>query len=325
MGEWKRLPFGIDLGSTRLRLAFGERNRAGSVRLRAVVTRELPDGAVTPTTVEAPQLVAAVAEEALSEIGTRERRCVLALGAPAAAVRAIRFPKMSWAERMRAARFEARRFCDWNLDEEASLVRSHPFDRANGTFMVGAVRASSVASRVAALRATGLRIVAIDHDALAMQRLFAPCNAVADVGFERSSLHVFGESGPRTLVTSAGGATISRGIAADLAIDLPTAERRKRILGCAGAGAAAREEFVAQLRALVDRARSRTAIDRIVMTGNGARLPNLARDVEAATGAIVEIPVPELLRCGSYPEDVVRAAAPDWSLAAALLTWDLPA
>jgi hypothetical protein len=57
------------------------------------------------------------------------------------------------------------------------------------------------------------------------------------------------------------------------------------------------------------------------MTGNGARLSGLAAELEAACGALVEMPVSDLLRDGAYPDDVVRAAAPDWALAAALAIW----
>ena len=44
-------------------------------------------------------------------------------------------------------------------------------------------------------------------------------------------------------------------------------------------------------------------------------------DVDAATQALVELPVSDLLQDGPYPEDVVRAAAPDWAMAAALASW----
>ncbi len=128
-----------------------------------------------------------------------------------------------------------------------------------------------------------------------------------------------------SLTTQTGGATITRGIAAELSIDMPTAERRKRILGCAGAGQTASDEVVAAIASLVDRARSRGAVARIAVTGNGARLPNFARDLEEATSAVTEMPVPEVLHTGAYPDDVVRAAAPDWALAASLALWSVAA
>jgi hypothetical protein len=106
---------------------------------------------------------------------------------------------------------------------------------------------------------------------------------------------------------------------------MPTAERRKRILGCAGAGVSAREEVVTSIASLIDRARTRTTIDRIVVTGNGARLPSFLHDLEEASGAVAEAPVPEILHTGVYPEDVVRAAATDWTLAASLAAWSTAA
>lgn len=323
MADWKILPLGIDLGSTRVRVALGEAGRDGSVRIRAIVARDAPDDAISPLNVGLPGLVAAVIEEMLDEIGSRERRCVLAIGAPACTLRTVRFPKMSWAERLRAARFEAQRFSDWDVDEDVSIIRTHALDRGSGTYAVGVTRTASIESRLSTVRLAGLRAVAIDHDALAMRRMFPDGDAIVDVGAERSSVHVFGWNGPISMTTQTGGAAITRGIAAELSIDFPTAERRKRILGCAGAGVSAREEVVTSITSVIDRARSRAAIDRIVLTGNGARLPTFIHDLEEATGAIIEAPVPELLHTGVYPEDVVRAAAPDWVLAASLVVWSV--
>jgi len=323
MADWKLLPLGIDLGSTRARVACGESNREGAVRIRAVVARDVPDDAVSPSQVEEPELVAAVIEEMIAEIGTRERRCVLAVGAPTCVLRTLRLPKMSWPERMRAARFEAQRFAGWDLDEDNSIVRTHPVDRASGTFAIGVAHPLSIHSRLSAVSSAGLRAVAVDHDAFAMRRVFPDCDAIVDIGSDRSGIHVFGASGPISLAAQTGGAAVTRGIAAELSIDMPTAERRKRILGCAGAGQTASEEVIVAIAALVDRARSRTTIERIVVTGNGARLPNFARNLEEATSAITEMPVPEVLRNGAYPDDVVRAATPDWALAASLALWSV--
>jgi len=323
MGDWKVLPLGIDLGSTRVRMALGESNREGTVRIRAIVVRDVPDDTVSPLDVEQPSLVAAVLDEMLDEIGTREQRCVLAIGAPACTLRNVRFPKMSWAERLRAARFESQRFAAWDLEEEGSTVRTHPMDRPSGTYAVGVARTASIDSRVTTMRLAGLRTVAIDHDALAMRRMFPDCDAIIDVGAERSSVHVFGGSGPISFTTQSGGGAITRGIAAELSIDVPTAERRKRILGCAGAGTSAREEVVTSIASLIDRARARATINRIALTGNGGRLPSFTHELEEATSAITEAPVPEILHTGSYPDDVVRAAAPDWTLAASLVVWSV--
>lgn len=321
MADWKLLPLGIDVGSTRARIACAEARREGGMRIRAIVARDIPDDAVSALRVDQPELVAAVIEDMLAEIGTRERRCVLAIGAPACALRTLRFPKMSWPERLRAARFEAQRFAGWDLEEAGSIVRLHALDRTAGTFAIGVTRAGSLDSRVRAARIAGLRAVAVDHDVFAIRRLLPDCDAIVDVGAERATVHCFSATGPASLVAHVGGATITRGIASELSIDVPTAERRKRILGCAGAGVNASEEVVAAIAALIDRARKRVSIEGIAVTGNGARLPNFARALEEATGAVAGMPVPEVLHTAAYPEDVVRVAAPDWTLAASLALW----
>jgi Tfp pilus assembly PilM family ATPase len=316
MAEWTSLPYGVDLGDTRVRIAFAERNRARSVRLRAVVARDLP---------LEPELLPALLEEMLEEIGARERRCILAVGAPIATLRAVRFPKMTWAERLRAARFEAQRFAQWQFEDESPVVRTHPLDRGSGAYAVGVIRAATLDARVGAIRSAGLRAVAVDADALALVRLFPSADAILDVGAERASLHLASQPLPATLTNAVGGAAITRGIAGELGLDFAAAERRKRILGCAGAGVPARLDLITALTALVEEGRARSTVTRIALTGNGARLPELARELEEATGSFVEMPVPEFLNSGGYPDDVVRVAAPDWSLAAALATWSVAA
>lgn len=321
MSEYRSLPLGIDIGATRARIAFAEARKDGGGRVRAVVCRDLPQGVSSSGEIESPELVAAVLEEMLGELDVRERRCVSAIGVPAASIRVVRFPKMSWAERSRAARFEAQRFVNWDMETEPSVVRVHPIDRDENLYAVGVTRSQAADSRIAALRAARLKPVAVDHDAFALRRCLPFGDAIVDVGAERTTLHAFGQSGPLSWFVPSGGAEVTRGIARELSIDVPTAERRKRILGAAGAGTAAREALVAQIAELVDRARGRASITRVALTGNGARLPGLASDLELATGAIVEIPVAELLHTDAYPEDVIRAAAPDWTLAAGLSMW----
>ena len=61
-------------------------------------------------------------------------------------------------------------------------------------------------------------------------------------------------------------------------------------------------------------------VRRIAMTGNGARCADSPRTRGGDAGA-GRVPVSDLLRGGAYPEDVVRAAAPDWAMAAALAAW----
>lgn len=311
----RSLPLGIDIGTTRLRIVEAEQTSHGA-HIRAVAVREISEGFGTRADL---QYIAALIDDARAELRTRQRRCVCAVGEPDAVLRALQLPKMTGAERERAVRFEAQRIVPYPLDEAA--VRLHPIDAPAGVWAVGIARTNAISRRSAAIRAAGLRLVAIDHDACALARAVPGFDAILDVGHERASLHVIGSHAPVTLQTSAGGLDVTRAIERELSVDAHTAEKRKRILGTAGAGDRARAALASDIASLVHHARRSAPIGRIALVGNAARLHGFAADLERASGARYEIPVCEALRGDAYPDDVVRSSAPDWTLAAGLALW----
>ena len=317
------LPLGVDIGTSRIRLALAERDRSAGVRLAAVVTRDLPEGIVRPEAIDEPSVVAAIVDDLHRELCVRERRCVFALSSAVASVRTLQLPKMSEGERRRAARFEAERSSPAQPEgEEERVVRVHAVDRSRDLYGIGIAQRVAIVSRAGCLRAAGLRPIAGDHEACALSRAFPLADAVLDVGLRFATLHAFTPGGPVSQRIVGGGEAMTRAIAADLGLEFAVAEKRKRILGTAGAGEIARAKFVANVETAVARVRERTPIRRIATCGNGARLPGLSEALEAATGAIVELGVSEGLRGGAYPDDVVRAAAPDWALAVSLAAWN---
>jgi Tfp pilus assembly PilM family ATPase len=312
------LPLGIDIGATRVRVV-AARMALNGPRVHGVAVREVSPGASSSGSIVDTQYVAAVIEDALTELGTRERRCVASIGEPDALLRSVRFPKMTKVERERSARFEAQRYVDFPLRE--ALIRIHPVLPSDNLWALGIARTTAVTTRVAALRAARLKVVSIDHEASALARCLPFFDAIVDIGFQRASLHVVTEATPATFQTFNGGADVTRGIERELSIDERSAEKRKRILGTAGAGERARAVLTADVAALIHNARQTHPISRVAMVGNGARLPGFADDLQGATGALFELPVSDALRGSEYPEDVVRSSAPDWTLAAGLALW----
>ena len=325
MNRWSTLPLGVDIGSTRVRIACAELDRTGRICLRAVVARNVPARIVASDgSISEPHALAALIAEARAELGVRECRAVAALGAPAATLRVVQLPRMTRIERIRAARFEAERFTAGELDDHAPIVRIYPAEKRD-CWAIGAVRADMLATCAQTLRLARLRPVAIDHTANALRRALTSGDAIADVGSERSTLYAFSERGPLAWTLAHGGAEVTRSIAGELAIDYATAERRKRILGVCGAGTDARARLVEGLAALVEAARLRLPIQLVSLTGNGARLTGLKERLETACGAAIDIPAAASLDTRAYPIDVVRAAAPDWSLAVGLALWSTAA
>lgn len=314
----RALPLGIDIGTTRVRVVQTEPSARGA-RIRAVAVRDVSGGSSSSGALEEPEYVAALLEDAISELGTRDRRCICAIGEPDGLLRPLKFPKMTRVERERAARFEAQRHIEYPVEE--AVVRIHPIDASSGLWTLGIARSSAILTRLAAIRGARLKPVAMDHEACALVRALPGYDAIVDIGHQRTSLHIVTKQTPVTLQAYNGGADVTRAIERELSLDTQTAEKRKRILGTAGAGDRARAALTSDIAALVSHARAIQAISRVALVGNAARLAGIVADLEATTGALCEIPVSDSLRGESYPEDVIRSSAPDWTLAAGLALW----
>ncbi len=309
------LPLGVDIGATRIRVAASQRSTDG-VALRGVAVRDVYDGHEREDL--ADDHLSGLLADAVDELGVRERRVVAGVGLPDAFLRSVDFPKMTAVERRRAAQFEAQRLVP--LEPDQIIVRVADGEAPT---VLGVARRESIARRAAIIRKAGLIPIAIDNEALALRRVLTECDAIVDIGCDRTIVHVFGEHLPLSQLVHAGGRSVTDGIAHDLAIDTLSAERRKKILGVAGAGENARAELVGEIVASLAVARERrSAPGRIALVGNGARLAGLASEISANLGAQVECGIAAFLRAGTYPDDVIRAAAPDWTLACGLSLWE---
>lgn len=318
--RFRTLPLGVDMGARRVRMVLLESHATAGPRLVAAAARDLPAPSKTDDVLQR-EFVSAVLEELRDDLGVRERRAVLGIGGPASTVRIVEMPKMTGFERSRAARFEAERFAPWSFLDEPTLVRAERFERSSDRYVLGAVKKAVLQEQLSTIRMAGLRPMCVEHDAFAFRRVYGCDAAIVDVGSDRTTLHAGGSEDVYSWSVGAGGAGITTGIARDLGIDPASAERRKRILGIAGGGTEKRDALASAIAGMVRRARERSSITRVILTGNGARIPGLAPALHDLCGISAKMPVPEILRTGPYPDDVLRTAAPDWSLAAGLAMW----
>jgi Tfp pilus assembly PilM family ATPase len=311
---------GIDIGSTRVRIAYGTGVGRGSV-IEMLAARDLPAGAASDGEVMDPELVATVLEDMLDELRVRTRECVFAVGPPVATLRAVKLPRMNAIERDRAARIDVER----RLGRAASdvVVRTRPLSPGADTCLVGAVAGRALRSRSEAVRRAGLRARAVDFEGSALARAFPAADAVLDVGLRRITLHAIAGSAPTTLWSPIGGATMTQAIREDLGVEERSAESRKRSVGIAGAGEAAFSEIVGEAATLLRSARARgCTIERVALFGNGSRVAGLCDALER--GAEVRFPFerPAGLSESSYPDDVAAGGAADWALAIGLARWE---
>lgn len=311
MTDFQALPLGIDIGSARTRVALTTRDGQGRASLVAV--------AVRPSTEDPATAII----EAIRELETKERRCVFGVSPPDGILRMMTFPPMRNRERERAARFEATRFIDYSLHDAA--VRVDAIESAGRNFAVGILRKSVIARYQAAAKAAQLQVLAIDDSGFALARVFPGSDAILDIGMTGSVLHLFGRRLPKTHRFTTGGRAFTDAIASSLGIEFSEAEHRKTTIGIIGTGELLRDAFIDSIASeIIDfRAAGTGDVRSITLVGNGARLPNLADDIEAATAIPTTLAMfgPELSR--TLPSDVLRAAAPDWSCAVGLSTWVL--
>jgi Tfp pilus assembly PilM family ATPase len=304
----RRPPFalGVDLGSARVRAALVERGAEGPV-LVAVAARDVLDDDRE-----------AALRDAVAELATAERRCVLGLALPDARLEAIELPSMPARERRRAAAYEAARL---GVATDARLVLA-PLSSPE-RWALGAARPQALAFSSASARAARLRPIAVDDAALALRRAHPDADIIVDIGSIRTSVASYGHELPVVSVLSNGGDAFTAAIAHALNIGAAPAEQRKRLDGFAGAGEAQRDAFVA---ALVHELHARRSIGgslrRLALTGNGSRVPGLAEALARAVDLDVRMAELPSQLAGRLPPDVLRAAGPDWGLAVGLALWE---
>jgi Tfp pilus assembly PilM family ATPase len=304
------LPLGVDIGTARTRIVLLELDAARRPRLVAAAMR--------PTGDDPARAVA----DALAELPTRERRCVLALGIADASLRTATFPPLPRRERDRAARFEAGHTIGYPL--AAAAVRVVAVDGSR--CVIGVAKRSALDARVAAARRAGLRPLGVDDAALALCRAFPAADAIVDLGERGTTLVLRDDPIPAARAFGIGGRAFTAAAAQALGIDEAAAEERKRNLGLAGAGERVLDALVEQLAASIVEARaaSRTEFRAVALAGNGSRLAGFASALERA----IAIPVSAgalPTQAAALPADVVRAGSPDWALAYGLSLWSLAA
>lgn len=313
-----RLPLGIDVGRACVRIAELVNDSAGP-HLRRLHTRTLERSPADD------RHLGLLISDVLRAAKVAERRCVFSIGEPEATVRSVTFPRMPTGERERAARFEASRFVDYPPVE--AWVRTRAIDATAGLYALGILRRARLRSLLEIARAARLRLVAVDHESFALRRSAPHADAILDIGHLSARLYVFGSATPFGAVIEGGAQAFTHAIARSLAVDIPTAERRKRTIGLAGSASGEVAAFAQSVgRAMLSvRAQGAPSVQRIVLVGGGARLHGIAERLEKDTGCAVEVSASVGVDRSGYPEDVVRAGAPEWSLSIGLGLWTLSA
>lgn len=333
-----RPAIGLDIGTSGVRaaeLSFGK----GRVTLEKFGQVALPAGAVRDGEVVDPDAVAEALRELWSATRLSTKKVVLGVANGRVIVRQVDLPWLPPDEMRAALGFQVQDFIP--LPVEEAVLDFHPLQELTGEggarMLRGLLVAASremVLGAVAAVRQAGLRPVMVDLTSFAVLRsvgessalgLSQSVEALVDVGARVTNIIVHQGGVPRFVrILLMGGQDVTDAVAERLGIPHAEAEAIKQQLALGTPDVAGVDlpaalrvvestaaAFVDEVRGSLDYYTASTGsppIERLVLTGGGARLAGLADRLGAATRTPVQVGNPlqslRLGRTGLRPEQI---------------------
>ena len=337
------MPLAIDIGSSAVKAVKLER-KDGRLVLSRLGAASLAPGAVGGGFVHDPEELERALAELLPGEGEEARKVVVALSGGAAMVKTVLLPAEEDFPVVDALEAEAMQVLPYPLDEvRLSHLRIGQIERRTerlDEYLMIAVRREPLDALLAFLKRVRCEPVIVDVNFLAMESAFelsgmreeGEITALVDIGASETLVNVVCDE--HTLITRAvpfGGEGVTRSLSDRLAISREEAEAVK--LGKEPAADPGALDEVLRLEAeklafeldgtfrLMWTITPAPRVERVVLSGGGARLKELPERLEAALDAPVEILEP--FRCvetseGEFDSDLLESLAPAAAIGAGL-------
>ncbi len=310
---------GLDIGTTAVRVAAVDRGRNRPI-LRRFGEIPLPEGAVNAGEVVDEAAVA----EAISALWKRhklhKKRVVIGTANQRVIVRQVDVPQMSETELVEALPFQVQDSIPMPVEEALlDFVPIEEFTTPDGepmlSILVVAAHQEMVDGLLRITEAAGITPMAVDLGPFALVRaVFGGTDpideigpqSIVDIGASLTQIVLVRGGTPRFVrLLPRGGADFTESLADGLGIEREEAELQKRRVGVAPEGAAEGDDedaaarriltrqadaFIEEIRNSINYHLSQTgdeALSRLIVAGNGARLPHLANRLAKALGTTV--------------------------------------
>jgi type IV pilus assembly protein PilM len=307
-----RAPVGLDIGTSCVRGVEASIAR-GSVRIDRFGQVALPVGAVRDGEVADVDLVAAALRRLWSEVGFKSRKVALGVSNQRVVVRQVDLPWMELAELRKSLGYQVADFLP--MPVEQAILDFYPVEeylneagaRTLRVLIVAGAR-EMITNAVEAVRRAGLKPASVDLTPFALIRavvgqeqlgMASDAEAIVDVGARVTNIAVHQGGVPKFVrILLIGGADITDSIAERLGVPVDEAERLKYSFGvplnaverdahpASRAIENATASFVDEIRGSLDyylASPGAVPIRRVVLTGGGSRLRNLAQRLAFAT------------------------------------------
>lgn len=337
---------GLDIGTNAVRVVelepVGDQTRVSSFGQVALPPDAMREGEVVDVAA-----VSAAIQRLWRELSLKKGEVRVGVASPRVLVRTVDLPVMSEAETAGALRFQAPELIPIPMEDavlDFQVLEQLPVSDApteDGTppvqmqrILLAAAHRETVANLIAAVRAAGLSVSAVDLIPLALIRSIgrrvadngAGAEAIVSVGGGVTVMVVHEAGLPRFVrVLGLGGRLLTDAVARDLEIPYEQAEALKRQTAQAPADVAERAQnamarpladLVEQIRGSLDYYRAQPGAPRllrITLTGGASLTPGLAEQLRDLVGLAVEPATPrdhfEIGDIG-FPEDRVESLDP---------------
>lgn len=348
----KRDSFGLDVGSSGIKLVHLEKRPAGYA-LTALAMADLPLDAINEGSIKDLPAVVDAIKEVVAKSGVETRETAIGVSGHSIIMKKISLPKASPRELAGAIPLEAEHHIPFAIDDvyldyqtlgETNGGSKGGTPKAGGEMMdimLVAVKKAKVDEYLAAVEGAGLRPSVVDVDAFALENQYELNNP--ERGHEIVALIDIGASVMKTNVIrngvsffardiAFGGHNYTQAVAQRLGIPLAKAEAAKR--GDESQGIkwddlvpsleAVSRELSLEIQRTFDYFASTAEshqIDRIVLSGGCAKLPGIDRFLSSSWGIPVEIAKPFQkihIDPARFSADDIEAAGPLWAVAVGL-------
>lgn len=307
---------GLDIGSSAVRAVQVSAHGRRPTTLDRIGQVELPPGAIRDGEVVDGDVVTEALRTLWDRAGFTTRTVAVGLANQQVVVRHVDLPYLPPAELRSSLELQAQEYIP--IPVEQAILDMHVLDtyetedgaRFSRILLVAAQR-TMVEALTGCVRAAKLRPVQVDLDAFALLRSLAPPRLLPDrdgemlldIGSDTTNIVVHAEGVPTFVrILLMGGGAITTSLTGALGLSHEQAERTKAAAGMAVAGMAPPDEaarlvterasrFVEEIRGSLDYYTAQpdaVPVNRVVLSGGGAQLPNLKERLSSALDLPVE-------------------------------------
>jgi len=307
------LPLGVDLGSQRVRIAVMtyDGDAVSVQRVLALERKNIPQ-----------QELSQRLRELLDEHNVVAHEAILTLQEPDAILRRVMLPGMTSRARDAFVRDEAYRLFGSERIVHHLLADQHQHD----AYVLGLVRGVVLDAAVGVLTAAGMKVRAVDYAGCALARIFPEADSIVDIGESATRITMVKEKTCWGASVSCGGRHLTEALMQSYQLNFVDAERRKVQHNIDRSADAAIDMVAATIADGVQRIHRATGqpLRRVVVTGNGGRIPRLLHRLDEILDWCVEFTARIPIHSVNYPEDILRASVADWGLALGAALWTIP-